>query len=87
MWVFELVKEFLPALFAILLILILGLAPTDVVLSGFSSSGFFMAMSILGLGTVIVLSGLSFRFLLWLLRYLCIWMGLPSNICGQIIRY
>jgi di/tricarboxylate transporter len=40
------------------------------VLAGFASDGFFMAMSILGLGTVVVLSGLSFRFLLWALRYL-----------------
>jgi len=70
MWVFELVDEFVPGLFAVLTTLALGIAPTKVVLSGFASDGFFMAMSILGLGTVVVLSGLSFRFLLWLLRYL-----------------
>ncbi len=70
MWVFELVDEFVPGLFAVLTTLALGIAPTKVVLAGFASDGFFMAMSILGLGTVVVLSGLSFRFLLWLLRYL-----------------
>lgn len=70
MWVFELVDEFVPGLFALLMILALGLAPPKVVLAGFASDGFFMAMSILGLGTVVVLSGLSFRCLLWLLRYL-----------------
>ncbi|MDX8400515.1 MAG: anion permease [Gallionellaceae bacterium] len=70
MWVFELVDEFVPGLFAVLMTLALGLAPPKVVLGGFASDGFFMAMSILGLGTVIVLSGLGFRCLLWLLRYL-----------------
>ncbi len=70
MWIFELVDEFVPGLFAVLMTLALGLAPPKVVLSGFASDGFFMAMSILGLGTVVVLSGLGFRCLLWLLRYL-----------------
>lgn len=70
MWVFELVDEFIPGLFAVLMILAMGLAPPKVVLGGFASDGFFMAMSILGLGTVVVYSGLSFRCLLWLLRYL-----------------
>src|SRR5437868_2562907 len=70
MWVFELVDEFIPGLFALLMTLSLGIAPPRVVLAGFASDGFFMAMSVLGLGTVVVLSGLSFRFLLWLLRLL-----------------
>lgn len=70
MWVFELVDQYIPGLFAMMLTLSLGLAPSKTVLAGFSSDGFFMAMSILGLGTVVVLSGLSFRFLLWVLRYL-----------------
>ena len=70
MWVFELVDEFIPGLFALLMTLSLGIAPARVVLAGFASDGFFMAMSVLGLGTVVVLSGLSFRFLLLVLRYL-----------------
>ena len=67
MWVFTLVDEYVPSLFALLAILVLGLAPPDVVLSGFASDTFFLAMSVLGLGTVIVASGLSYRFLLWVL--------------------
>ena len=70
MWVFELVDEYVPGLFAVLTTLSLGIAPPRVVLAGFASDGFFMAMSILGLGAVVVMSGLSFRCLLWLLRYL-----------------
>jgi DASS family divalent anion:Na+ symporter len=77
MWMFELVDEFIPGIFALLMTLSLGIAPPRIVLAGFASDGFFMAMSILGLGTVVVLSGLSFRFLLWVLRYL------PNNHFGH----
>jgi divalent anion:Na+ symporter, DASS family len=70
MWAFNLMDEYVPVLFALLSILILGLVPAPVALSGFASEGFFMAMSILGLGALIVASGLSYRFLLVLLRYL-----------------
>ncbi len=77
MWMFSLVDEYLPGLFAILATLTLGLVPVDVPLSGFASDSFFMAMSILGLGTVIVSSGLSYRCLLWLLSHM------PNNRFGQ----
>lgn len=73
MWVFSLVDEYVPGLFALFAILVLGLAPPSQVLAGFASDGFFLAMSILGLGTVIVASGLSYRALLWLL------LKLPSH--------
>jgi divalent anion:Na+ symporter, DASS family len=64
MWVFGLVDDYVPCVFAMLVSVVLGLAPPSVVLSGFSSDGFLMAMSILGLGTVMVASGLSYRVLL-----------------------
>ncbi|MCG6551460.1 MAG: anion permease [Candidatus Magnetominusculus sp. LBB02] len=67
MWVFKLVDEFIPGLFAVLAFLCIGVAPADVVLSGFTSDGFFLAMSVLGLGTVIVISGLSYRIILLLI--------------------
>lgn len=70
MWAFQLVDEFIPGLFALFAILITGLAPPSIALSGFTSEGFFIAMSVLGLGTVIVASGLSYRFLLFLLNKL-----------------
>ena len=79
MWVFELVDEYVPGIFVLLTTLSLGIAPPRVVLSGFASDGFFMAMSIFGLGAMVVMSGLSFRFLLWLLRYL------PNNKVGHDI--
>lgn len=67
MWIFKLMDEYAPGLFALLATLIMGISPPQVILSGFISDGFFMAMSVLGLGTVIVASGLSYRCLLMLL--------------------
>jgi DASS family divalent anion:Na+ symporter len=68
MWVFQLCTDFVPGLFAVLGIILLGLAPPTVALAGFASDSFFMALSILGLAAVIRVSGLSLRMLLWLLR-------------------
>lgn len=67
MWAFSLVDDYIPALFALLAILVTGLVPAPVILSGFSSDGFLMALSTLALGTVVVTSGLSYRFMLALL--------------------
>lgn len=67
MWIFRLYAEFIPSIFAILVVLILGLAPPSVALSGFTSSSFFMAMSVFGLGIVLVASGITYRLVLLLL--------------------
>lgn len=70
MWAWSLVDDYLPGLFAVMAILIAGLAPPAVILSGFASDGFMMAMSILGLGTVLASSGLGYRTLLLMLHRL-----------------
>ncbi len=67
MWVFSLVDDYIPSLFALLAILVTGLVPSTVILSGFASDGFMMALSTLALGTVVVTSGLSYRVMLNLL--------------------
>ena len=69
MWLFNLVDEFIPGVFAIVAVMSLGLAPPNVALSGFMSDGFFMAMGVLALGVLIVSSGLSYRILLLLLKH------------------
>ncbi len=69
MWVFQLTHEFVPTIFAVLSILILGLAPAKVALSGFTSGSFFMALSIFGLSVVLVSSGFAFRVVLNILRF------------------
>jgi len=70
MWVFSLVDDYIPGLFALLATLVTGLVPAPVILSGFASDGFLMALSTLAFGTVVVSSGLSYRIMLLLLRRL-----------------
>lgn len=70
LWMFSLVADFIPALLALLLILLFGLAPGETALSGFSSTGFLLALSIMGLGAVIASSGLAYRYTLTLLAKL-----------------
>lgn len=67
MWVFSLVDDYIPALFALVATLVTGLVPAPVVMSGFASDGFMMALSTLALGAVVVSSGLSYRMMLSLL--------------------
>ena len=61
MWPFGLLPDFVPGLLAVVLILLVGAAPPDVVLSGFSSNGFLLIIAILGLGALIRTSGLVGR--------------------------
>ncbi|MBF0146152.1 MAG: anion permease [Magnetococcales bacterium] len=70
MWMFSLVDDYIPGLFAIVAILMAGLVPPSIVLAGFASNSFLMAMSILGLSTTIASSGLGYRASLLLLYYL-----------------
>jgi len=68
MWIFRLLPDFVPAIFSVLSVVLFGLAPPDVALAGFGSKTFFMALSIFGLSAVIIVSGLSYRILLLLLK-------------------
>jgi len=67
MWAFKLVPDYVAGMIPLLVVLILGIAPNDVVLSGFQSTGFFMAMSIFVLAVIIINSGLVYRITLQLL--------------------
>ncbi len=77
MWISSLLPEFIPALIALLLILLFGLAPNDIVLSGFSSPGFLLLFSVMGLGVVITSSGLTRRYTLWLIK------SIPENLLAN----
>ena len=68
MWIFRLANEFIPSLLAIIVIIILQIAPPKVALSGFNNDSFFMAMSIFGISYVLVSSGLTFRLVVNLLN-------------------
>lgn len=68
MWVFKLVPDYVAGLLPIVVVLILGITPSSVILDGFRSPSFFMAMSIFALSAVVVSSGLVYRILLIVLR-------------------
>lgn len=68
MWSFRLIPEYVTSIFAILSILILNLAPQEVILSGFTDGSFYLALSIFTLSSLIVSSGFAYRIVLWILR-------------------
>lgn len=70
MWTFRLVPAYVPAIFMILATMLLGLAQQSVLLSGFSSDSFFLALGIFGIGEVLVKSALFYRLSLLILNHL-----------------
>lgn len=70
MWLFNLADEFVPPLVAITGVLVVGLVPPEVVLAGFSSRTLMTLIGVYALAAVIASSGLSYRFMLWLLIWL-----------------
>lgn len=70
LWLFARVPDFLPALFALLMLLLFELAPENITLSGFSSSIFILALSLMGIGIAVVQSGLVLRTGMFLLRHI-----------------
>ncbi len=88
MWIFSLAHEFVPSIFAILSILILGISPPEVALSGFTAGSFFMALSIFGLAVVLASSGFTYRAVLYVLRIVPksqFWYGLSVMITGIFV--
>lgn len=64
---FGLVEEFVPALVAVVAALLVGLAPPEVALAGFSSPSLLLLLGVFALSAVISSSGLSYRVMMWLL--------------------
>ena len=67
MWMFALVDEFVPVLFAVVTTLFIGLAPSSVALGGFSSSKLLLLIGVFALSAVMTMSALSQRVMLWAL--------------------
>ncbi|AUH50145.1 hypothetical protein CXB49_04575 [Chromobacterium sp. ATCC 53434] len=68
MWIFKLVPAFVPALFALLAVILFDIAPASVAAAGFASNGFFMLLSVFAIGALMTKSGLTRRVSLWMLR-------------------
>jgi len=69
MWIFDLVPAFVPPLFSLLAVVVLDVVPYQVALAGFASDGFFMLLSVFAIGAVLVISGLTYRLSLLILRF------------------
>jgi len=85
MWLFSLVDEYIPPLFASSVALATGIVAEEKVLAGFASSGFLLTMSVFSLGLLLSASGLIYRGVLWTLLKLPpapIWQKLSILLTG-----
>ena len=88
MWIFQLTVEFVPTIFAVLAILVLDMVPASTALSGFTSGSFFMAMSVFAVGALLVSSGLAYRVVLFVLRFVPhsqFWYSLTLFLTGFLV--
>lgn len=69
LWAFGAVQPYVAGLLVVLVCVTLGIVPTSVVLSGFASNGFFLALSMFSLGAVLVESGAINRGILLLMKH------------------
>jgi DASS family divalent anion:Na+ symporter len=69
LWIFGLVPPYVTGLIVVFVCVTLGVVPTPVILSGFASSGFFLALSVFCLGAVVIESGFITRFFLLVMKH------------------
>jgi DASS family divalent anion:Na+ symporter len=69
LWIFGAVPPYVAGLLVVLTCVTLGIVPTSVVLSGFASNGFFLALSVFSLGAVLIDSGVISRAFLLLMKH------------------
>lgn len=70
MWAFSIVDEFVPPIIAVVACVFIGLAPTSVALSGFSTPSLLTLLGVYALAATVMKSGLSYRVVLLLLKTL-----------------
>jgi len=88
MWMFRLVADYIVSIFIVIACLTLKTVPSNVILKGFTSGTFFLAMSVFGLGAVLVNSGLLYRISLMILYRFpstLFWQNLALAIVGTAI--
>jgi DASS family divalent anion:Na+ symporter len=77
-WLLDVAPQFVTALTACVAALLAGVAPANVVFSGFSNSSVFLLLVILGLSALVTESGLSLRIAIWGMRLF------PATYVGQV---
>lgn len=70
LWTFNITYEFVPGLLIIISCLTLGIAPPNIVLSGFTSDTYLLILSLSGVAAVVVSSGILYRIVAIMLHYL-----------------
>ncbi len=88
MWMFKLVADYIVSIFIVIACLTLKTVPANIILKGFTSGTFFLAMSVFGLGAVLVNSGLLYRVSLMILYRFpstLFWQNLALAIVGTAI--
>jgi anion transporter len=87
-WMFRVFPEYGVALIFAIGMIISGLAQPEAVLSGFSSSSWFMTLGVLGLGAAITSSGLFYRLSLQLVRVFPLvyrWQIVAMGMMGVVV--
>lgn len=88
MWLFALADEYVPPLLAISAVLMVGLAPPEVALAGFSSRTLTTLIGVYALASLITASGLSYRIMVWLLIRLpdtAFWQQMALLLSGYVL--
>ncbi|RUR17213.1 SLC13 family permease [Legionella sp. km535] len=67
MWIFRLVPEYIPSLIILIAAMLLHVAPSTLILSGFNSDSFYFAVSVFAVGALLTKSRLFYRVSLILL--------------------
>ncbi len=70
LWSFNIVYEFVPALFILITLLVLGIVPSRIVLEGFSSDSYLLILTLSGIASAIISSGLVYRFVIFMIKSL-----------------
>jgi di/tricarboxylate transporter len=89
-WVFALLPAYVPGLLLVTSLLVTNIAPQQIILSGFASEAFLIALSVYGLGHVMASSGIMYRFLLLLLKYIPPsqrWLNISLFFIGTVLSF
>lgn len=68
MWISNLMPAYVPPFFSVLALIVFDVTTPETALSGFSTGGFFMLLSVFAIGGLMVMSDLTYRLSLWILR-------------------
>ncbi|CAO5679441.1 MAG: hypothetical protein HEEMFOPI_01570 [Holosporales bacterium] len=69
LWMFGVTHQFVPGLLVIICVITMGLVPPEIALAGFMSDPYLLILSLSGIASVIMASGILFRFIAFVLNF------------------